>query len=143
MSKIVNTCVICGNLKVYYDYIKSEPSETLNPMGNFYRWSHLHKETQRFMETNLQNGMLPKIDEEIFSDKLCSSLKITNIIYGYQRDGGEGFIHNLEKEFLKQRDLIRNSDKKTPKNLQNLSNIIDKVIRKSRRVYNFFKRVNL
>ena len=24
MSKIVNTCVICGNLKVYYDYIKSE-----------------------------------------------------------------------------------------------------------------------
>ena len=70
-------------------------------------------------------------------------MKITNIIYGYQRDGGEGFIHNLEKEFLKQRDLIRNSDKKTPKKLQNLPNIIDKVIRKSRRVYNFFKRVNL
>ena len=143
MSKIVNTCVICGNLKVYYNYIKSEPSETLNPMGNFYRWSHLHKETQRFMETHLQNGMLPEIDEEIISDKLCSNLKITNIIYEYKRDGGEGFIHNLEKEFFQQRDLIRNSDKNTPKNLQILSNIVDKVIRKSRKVYNFFKRVNL
>ena len=110
MKKIVNTCVICGNLKVYYDYIKSEPSETLNPMGNFYRWSHYHKETQRFMENYLQSGILPKIGDKIFSEKLCSSLTVTKIFSDYKRNEGETFINNLEKKFLETRELIQNKE---------------------------------
>ena len=100
MSKIVNTCVIYGNLKVYYDYIKSKPLNTLNPMGNFYRFSHLHKETQRFMENYLKSGEIPKKGEEINSETLCSKLIVTDIIFGYQRTEGEEWIHNLEKQFV-------------------------------------------
>ena len=37
MSKIVNTSVIYGNIKVSYDYFRLDPLKTLNPMGNFYR----------------------------------------------------------------------------------------------------------
>ena len=39
MSKIVNTSVIYGNIKVSYDYFRLDPLKTLNPMGNFYRFN--------------------------------------------------------------------------------------------------------
>ena len=81
MSQIVNTCVIYGNLKVYYNYIKSKPLKTLNPMGNFYRFSHLHKETQRFMENYLKSGEVPNKDQEIYSETLCSKLIVTNGLF--------------------------------------------------------------
>ena len=48
MSKIVNTSVIYGNIKVSYDYFRLDPLKTLNPMGNFYRFNNLHKKTQKF-----------------------------------------------------------------------------------------------
>ena len=63
MSKIVNTSVIYGNIKVSYDYFRLDPLKTLNPMGNFYRFNHLHKKTQKFMENYLKNGNLPKLGE--------------------------------------------------------------------------------
>ena len=101
MSQIVNTCVIYGNLKVYYNYIKPNPLKTLNPMGNFYRFSHLHKKTQRFMENYLKSGEVPNKDQEIYSETLFSKLIVTNIIFGYQRNEGEKWIYNLEKEFIR------------------------------------------
>ena len=110
MQRIVETCVIVDNLKVFYNYIKSERSGKLNPIGNFYRWSHLHKETQRFMENYLQSGILPKIGDEIFSEKLCSSLTVTKIFLDYKRNEGETFINNLEKKFLETRELIQNKE---------------------------------
>ena len=100
MTEIVNTWVIYGNLKVHYNYEKSKPSSRLNPMGNFYRFSHLHKETQRFMENYLKSGEIPKKGEEINSETLCSKLIVTDIIFGYQRTEGEEWIHNLEKQFV-------------------------------------------
>ena len=51
MSKIVNTSVIYGNIKVSYDYFRLDPLKTLNPMGNFYRFNHLHKKTQNLWKT--------------------------------------------------------------------------------------------
>jgi len=110
MQKIVETCVIVDNLKVFYKYIKSERSRKLNPIGNFYRWSHLHKETQRFMENYLRSGILPKIGDKIFSEKLCSSLTVTKIFSDYKRNEGETFINNLEKKFLETRELIQNKE---------------------------------
>tara|TARA_B100001741_G_scaffold253498_1_gene215602 strand:- start:587 stop:907 length:321 start_codon:yes stop_codon:yes gene_type:complete len=98
MKKVVNTSVINGNIKVYYDYLKPDILKQLNPMGNFYRHTHLHKETQRFMENYLQSGEIPLIGDIIISDKLFSQLVITNIIYNYKRTEGEIWIKRLEDE---------------------------------------------
>ena len=106
MSKIVNTSVIYGNIKVFYDYFKSEPLKKLNPMGNFYRSNHLHKKTQKFMENYLKNGNLPKVGEIVISDYLFSDLKITNICFEYKRTKGETFLKNLEDKFLKEKQKL-------------------------------------
>ena len=108
MSKIVNTSVIFGNLKVYYNYFKLQPCQTLNPMGNFYRNSHFHKETQRFMENYLKSGDIPKIGDEIISDKLFSNLIIPNIIFNYVRTEGELWIKELEDSIEEFKNMQKN-----------------------------------
>ena len=106
MSKIVNTSVIYGNIKVSYDYFRLDPLKTLNPMGNFYRFNNLHKKTQKFMENYLKNGNLPKVGEIVISDYLFSDLKITNICFEYKRNEGENFLKNLEDKFLKEKQKL-------------------------------------
>ena len=106
MSKIVNTSVIYGNIKVSYDYFRLDPLKTLNPMGNFYRFNHFHKKTQKFMENYLKNGNLPKVGEIVISDYLFSDLKITNICFEYKRNEGENFLKNLEDKFLKEKQKL-------------------------------------
>ena len=106
MSKIVNTFVIYGNIKVCYDYFRLDPLKTLNPMGNFYRFNNLHKKTQKFMENYLKNGNLPKVGEIVISDYLFSDLKITNICFEYKRNEGENFLKNLEDKFLKEKQKL-------------------------------------
>ena len=106
MSKIVNTSVIYGNIKVCYDYFRLDPLKTLNPMGNFYRFNHLHKKTQKFMENYLKNGNLPKVGEIVISDYLFSDLKITNICFEYKRNEVENFLKNLEDKFLKEKQKL-------------------------------------
>ena len=106
MSKIVNTSVIYGNIKVSYDYFRLDPLKTLNPIGNFYRFNHLHKKTQKFMENYLKNGNLPKVGEIVISDYLFSDLKITNICFEYKRNEGENFLKNLEDKFLKEKQKL-------------------------------------
>ena len=107
MSKIVNTSVIHGNIKVFYDYFKLDPLKTLNPMGNFYRYNHLHKKTQKFMENYLKIGNKPKVGEKVSSNCLFSDLTITNIFFEYKRDEGETFLKNLENKFLKEKKMNR------------------------------------
>ena len=106
MSKIVNTSVIYGNIKVCYDYFRLDPLKTLNPMGNFYRFNNLHKKTQKFMENYLKNGNLPKVGEIVISDYLFSDLKITNICFEYKRNEGENFLKKLEDKFLKEKQKL-------------------------------------
>ena len=106
MSRIVNTSVIYGNIKVSYDYFRLDPLKTLNPMGNFYRFNHLHKKTQKFMENYLKNGNLPKVGEIVISDYLFSDLKITNVCFEYKRNEGENFLKNLEDKFLKEKQKL-------------------------------------
>ena len=106
MSKIVNTSVIYGNIKVSYDYFRLDPLKILNPMGNFYRFNHLHKKTQKFMENYLKNGNLPKVGEIVISDYLFSDLKITNICFEYKRNEGENFLKNLKDKFLKEKQKL-------------------------------------
>ena len=106
MSKIVNTSVIYGNIKVCYDYFRLDPLKTLNPMGNFYRFNNLHKKTQKFMENYLKNGNLLKVGEIVISDYLFSDLKITNICFEYKRNEVENFLKNLEDKFLKEKQKL-------------------------------------
>ena len=106
MSRIVNTSVIYGNIKVSYDYFILDPLKTLNPMGNYYRFNHLHKKTQKFMENYLKNGNLPKVGEIVISDYLFSDLKITNICFEYKRNEVENFLKNLEDKFLKEKQKL-------------------------------------
>ena len=106
MSKIVNTSVIYGNIKLSYDHFRLDPLKTLNPMGNFYRFNHLHKKTQKFMENYLKNGNLPKVGEIVISDYLFSDLKITNICFEYKRNEVENFLKNLEDKFLKEKQKL-------------------------------------
>ena len=106
MSKIVNTSVIYGNIKVCYDYFRLDPLKPLNPMGNFYRSNHLHKKTQKFMENYLKKGNLPKVGEIVISDYLFSDLKITNICFEYKRNEVENFLKNLEDKFLKEKQKL-------------------------------------
>ena len=96
MSQIVNTCVIYGNLKVYYNYLKSKPLKTLNPMGNFYRFSNLHKETQRFMENYLKSGEVPNKDQEIYSEMMLKMMITEKVV----------LILALMKEILPKKELI-------------------------------------
>ena len=110
MKKLVNTCVIYGTIKVYYNYKSLGPLKHLNPIGNFLRRSSLHKQTQRFMENYLESGEIPNIGDEIESDELFSKLVITNILYDYIMNEGELWIKKLEdrvKEFIKERDEIK------------------------------------
>ena len=106
MRKLFNTSVINGNIKVSYDYFRLDPLKTLNPMGNFYRFNHLHKKTQKFMENYLKNGNLPKVGEIVISDYFFSDLKITNICFEYKRNEGENFLKNLEDKFLKEKQKL-------------------------------------
>ena len=106
MSKIVNTSVIYGNIKVCYYYFRLDPLKTLNPMGNFYRFNNLHKKTQKYMENYLKNGNLPKVGEIVISDYLFSDLKITNICFEYKRNEGENFLKKLEDKFLKEKQKL-------------------------------------
>ena len=106
MSRIVNTSVIYGNIKVSYDYFILDPLKTLNPMGNYYRFNHLHKKTQKFMENYLKIGKIPKVGEKLISDCLFSDLKITNICFEYKRTEGENFLKNLEDNFLKEKQKL-------------------------------------
>ena len=101
MSETVNTCVTYGYIKVYYDYNKSEPLKSLNPMGNFYRSSHLHKKTQRFMENYLALGKILNIGDTVISGTLFSNLIITNILYNYKKTEGELWIEWLEDKLKK------------------------------------------
>lgn len=101
MKSIVTTCVIHGFIKVFYTYKRLKPLKQLNPHGNFYRSSHFHKESQRFMENYLASGEIPKLGDIIISDTLFSKLVITNIIYNYQMTEGEVWFKKLEDEMKK------------------------------------------
>ena len=107
MSKIVNTSVIYGNIKLFYYYFKSDPLKTLNPTGNFYRFNHLHKKTQRLMENYLKIGNIPKVGERVSSDYLFSDLTITTICFEYKRNEGETFLKTLKDKFLKEKQKLK------------------------------------
>jgi len=89
MTEIVNTSVICDDIEVFYDYVKLDPIKNLNPMGNFYRYNHLHKKTQKIMENYLKSVEVPKIGDQVISDELFLKLTITNIIDNHKKDNGE------------------------------------------------------
>ena len=103
MIKTVQTCAIFGNVKVEYSYVKPAPLENLNVLGNFYRHSHLHKNTHKFIEDLVKSGNIPKEGERMLFNKLgnnlCVDLTIIKIFYDYQRTELEKLHKKLEDKF--------------------------------------------
>jgi hypothetical protein len=52
-----------GYALIEYEYPQPPPQESLNPMGNFYRKSHIHKSTQRMFDELIENAPLPNIGD--------------------------------------------------------------------------------
>ena len=103
MEKMVKTSAIFGNVKIEYSYVKPEPLESLNVLGNFYRHSHLHKNTHKFIEDLIKGGSIPKKGEKVLFNKLGNDLRvdltITEIFYDYQRTESEKLHKQLEDKF--------------------------------------------
>ena len=103
MVKTVKTCAIFGNIKVEYSYVKPAPLEDLNVLGNFYRHSHLHKNTHKFIEDLIKGGNIPKEGEKMLfnklGDHLSVDLTIIKIFYDYQRTESERLHKKLEDKF--------------------------------------------
>ena len=60
------------------------------------------------MENYLKSGDIPKIGDEIISDKLFSNLIITNIIFNYVRTEGELWIKELEDSLEEFKNMQKN-----------------------------------
>tara|TARA_X000000950_G_C13810886_1_gene617579 strand:- start:264 stop:599 length:336 start_codon:yes stop_codon:yes gene_type:complete len=104
--RTIQTSAIIGKIKVFYEYQEDEKSNTLNQLGQYYRRKFIHSNTQRFMESYLNNKLEPTIGEVINSDKTNYKLKIIDVIFNYKRTTDEKMIYKLEKEFLKQKPII-------------------------------------
>ena len=52
-----------GYALLEYEYPQAPPQESLNPMGNFYRKSHIHKSTQRMFDDLIENAPLPNVGD--------------------------------------------------------------------------------
>ena len=52
-----------GYALIEYDYSEPSTTESLNPMGNFYRKSHIHKSTQRMFDDLIENAPLPNVGD--------------------------------------------------------------------------------
>ena len=52
-----------GYALIEYDYSEPSATESLNPMGNFYRRNHIHKATQRMFDELIENAPLPKVGD--------------------------------------------------------------------------------
>jgi hypothetical protein len=52
-----------GYALIEYEYPQPSPQESLNPMGNFYRKSHIQKSTQRMFDDLIENAPLPNVGD--------------------------------------------------------------------------------
>ena len=52
-----------GYALIEYEYPQPPTQKSLNPMGNFYRKSHIHKSTQRMFDGLIENSPLPNVGD--------------------------------------------------------------------------------
>ena len=95
-DKILKSAVVVDNYKVYYTFKKKNDSESLNAMGNFYRFSHQQKQIQKFLEAYFIKNGKPKIGDEIHHDTQPSKIIIIQIDENYIRSELEQKFYEAE-----------------------------------------------
>ena len=103
-NQIYNSSVIVENYQVHYSYKRKPPSKSLNPMGNFYKFSSEQKHIQRFLEAYFLVNGKPKVGDEIYLDTQPSRITIIQIDENYVR--GE-----LEQKFYEIEEAIKSKKK--------------------------------
>ena len=67
-NKVFKSAVVVDDYKVFYNFQKKKDLNSLNAMGNFYRFSHQQKQIQNFLESYFIKNGKPKIGDEIYFD---------------------------------------------------------------------------
>ena len=78
-NQIINSAVLVDDYKVHYSFQKKPPSKSLNPMGNFYKFSSEQKHIQRFLEAYFLEDGKPKVGDEIYFDTQPARITIIQI----------------------------------------------------------------
>ena len=100
-NKIFKSAVVVYNYKVYYTFQKKNDSDSLNAMGNFYRFSHQQKQIQKFLEAHFIKNGKPKIGDKIYHDSQPAKIEILKIEENYIRSELEQKLYEIELEFEK------------------------------------------
>lgn len=95
-DKIFKSAVVVDNYKVYYTFKKKNDSDSLNAMGNFYRFSHQQKQIQKFLEVYFIKNGKPKIGDEIYHDTQPAKITIIQIDENYIRSELEQKLYEAE-----------------------------------------------
>ena len=100
-DNIFKSAVVVDDYKVYYTFQKKNDSDSLNAMGNFYRFSHQQKQIQKFLEAHFIKNGKPKIGDEIYHDSQPAKIEIIKIEENYIRSELEQKLYEIELEFEK------------------------------------------
>ena len=95
-DKLFKSAVIVDNYKVYYTFYKKNDSDSLNAMGNFYKFSHQQKQIQKFLEAYFIENGKPKVGDEIYHDTQPAKILIIKIDENYIRSELEQKLYEVE-----------------------------------------------
>ena len=95
-NKVFKSAVVVDDYKVFYNFQKKKDLNTLNAMGNFYRFSHQQKQIQNFLESYFIKNGKPKIGDEIYFDTQPGKIEIIQIEENYIRDDLEQKLYEAE-----------------------------------------------
>ena len=106
-NQIYNSSVVVENYHVHYSYKRKPPSKSLNPMGNFYKFSSEQKHIQRFLEAYFLVNGKPKVGDEIYLDTQPYKITITKIDENYVRSELEQELYEVGEEFKRIKNKIK------------------------------------
>ena len=95
-NKVFKSAVVVDDYKVFYNFQKKKDLNSLNAMGNFYRFSHQQKQIQKFLEAYFIKNGKPKIADEIHHDTQPAKITIIQIDENYTRSELEQKLYEAE-----------------------------------------------
>ena len=95
-NKVFKSAVVVDDYKVFYNFHKKKDLNSLNAMGNFYRFSHQQKQIQKFLEAYFIENGKPKVGDEIYHDTQPAKILIIKIDENYIRSELEQKLYEVE-----------------------------------------------
>jgi len=95
-DNIFKSAVVVDDYKVYYKFQKKNDSDSLNAMGNFYKFSHQQKQIQKFLEAYFNENGKPKVGDEIYHDTQPAKILIIQVDENYIRSELEQKLYEVE-----------------------------------------------